>query len=334
MDNSRKIALSSYVIAAAALLLVLFLHLLPAMIAGLLVYAVIGAIAPVLERKLSGDLSRQLAVALLGAAVVVALASLVVGAVVFVRSEVLGPDPLLNRLMVVIDNARAQLPPWIVAHLPVSADELRTTMADLARRHSSELQLAGRATLLVFGRILVGMVLGAMVALAHERRTQRMAPLSRELGARCARFAGAFHDIVFAQAKIATINTVFTAIFLLIAMPLAGVPLPLAKTMIIVTFVVGFLPVVGNLISNTLIVVVALSVSMGAAVAALVFLVLLHKLEYFLNARIVGDQIHARAWELLLAMLVMEAAFGLAGVVAAPIYYAYVKRELQDLELV
>ena len=52
--------------------------------------------------------------------------------------------------------------------------------------------------------------------------------------------------------------------------------------------------------------------------------------EYFLNARIVGGEIHARAWELLLAMLLMEAAFGLAGLVAAPVFYAYIKRELLD----
>ena len=59
-----------------------------------------------------------------------------------------------------------------------------------------------------------------------------------------------------------------------------------------------------------------------------------HKLEYFLNARIVGGHIHAKTWELLLAMLLMESAFGLAGLVAAPIYYAYVKKELSDRRLV
>jgi hypothetical protein len=31
----------------------------------------------------------------------------------------------------------------------------------------------------------------------------------------------------------------------------------------------------------------------------------IHKLEYFLNARIVGIQINARAWELLIAMLLI-----------------------------
>jgi predicted PurR-regulated permease PerM len=76
------------------------------------------------------------------------------------------------------------------------------------------------------------------------------------------------------------------------------------------------------------IVIVSLSYSPGAALGALAFLVVIHKLEYFVNARIVGTQIRAAAWELLLAMLVMEAAFGIPGVIAAPIYYAYLKDEL------
>ena len=51
-------------------------------------------------------------------------------------------------------------------------------------------------------------------------------------------------------------------------------------------------------------------------------------MEYFLNARIIGHHIQASAWELLVAMLTMEAAFGLYGVVAAPVFYAYIKIEL------
>jgi len=111
---------------------------------------------------------------------------------------------------------------------------------------------------------------------------------------------------------------------------LFGVHLPLTKTLIAVTFIVGLLPVVGNLISNTIIVIVSLSQSSHVAFFSLLFLILIHKLEYFLNARIVGGQINARAWELLIAMLLMEALFGLPGVVAAPIVYAWIKRELAD----
>ena len=70
------------------------------------------------------------------------------------------------------------------------------------------------------------------------------------------------------------------------------------------------------------------------AVGSLLFLMVIHKLEYFLNARVMGGTIHARAWELLLAMLVMDAIFGIPGVVAAPIYYAYLKNELSAQNLI
>jgi predicted PurR-regulated permease PerM len=100
--------------------------------------------------------------------------------------------------------------------------------------------------------------------------------------------------------------------------------------MIAITFLVGLLPVIGNLISNTVIVIVSTSHSFMIALGSLVFLIVVHKFEYFLNARIVGGQIHAYAWELLVAMLFMEATFGLPGIVAAPVYYAYVKSEFRE----
>ena len=108
----------------------------------------------------------------------------------------------------------------------------------------------------------------------------------------------------------------------------------MVKTLVAITFVVGLMPIVGNLISNTAILIVSLSEGLPVAVASFVFLVVVHKLEYFLNARIVGSHINARAWELLIAMLVMEGAFGIPGLIAAPIFYTYFKEELHDKGLV
>src|SRR5579875_755004 len=330
----RHTAVASYLAAAIALLLVMFLHLLPALIAGLLVYAVVDALAPLLERRWPGGWARQVVVGVLAVVVAGLLALLIFGAIAFFRAELGDPNTLFDRMMPTIDRARTQLPAWIVAYLPVSAEDFRFTATQLAREHSEQLQVAGKETLHVFGRIIVGLALGALVALVHARATRDLGPLNRDLSARCSRFTQAFHDIVFAQARISALNTLFTAIFLLVALPLAGVHLPLTKTLIAITFVVGLLPVIGNLISNTLIVIVALSVSLWVALGALVFLILIHKLEYFLNANIVGNRIHARAWEILLAMLVMEAAFGIPGIVAAPIYYAYLKSELTAARLI
>jgi predicted PurR-regulated permease PerM len=81
-------------------------------------------------------------------------------------------------------------------------------------------------------------------------------------------------------------------------------------------------------------VIVCLSQGLPVAAISLVYLVVIHKLEYFLNARIIGSHINARAWELLIAMLVMEAAFGIAGLIAAPIFYAYFKQEFRGKGLI
>jgi predicted PurR-regulated permease PerM len=94
------------------------------------------------------------------------------------------------------------------------------------------------------------------------------------------------------------------------------------------------LPVVGNLVSNTVIVAISLGISPLVGVASLLFLVFIHKAEYFMNARIVGHEVQATAWELLSPMLLMEAAFGIVGLVAAPVVYAWLKAEAKEQGLI
>jgi len=333
---SSRIQIASYVLAGLALVLILELHLLPALLAGLLVYALVEALAPPLQRHLPGARAHGLVVALLSVVVVGLLTLAIIGTVSFLRRELGEPGALFESLMPMIDRARAQLPQVVVDHLPDSIDDFRTAAVEWLRAHASQLQLAGKTAARVVVHLLIGMVLGAMVALADAAThpDKRRGPLVEALMQRCRSLVAAFHDIVFAQVKISAVNTLFTAIFLLVVLPLFGTSLPFAKSLVLATFIAGLLPVVGNLISNTVIVIVSLSHSLYAALGSLMFLILIHKLEYFVNARIVGTQIRARAWELLIAMLTMEAAFGIAGVVAAPIYYAYLKDELKTRRLI
>jgi predicted PurR-regulated permease PerM len=328
------LTVAGYVLTAAALWLVLELHLLPALFAGLLVYALINTLAPGLQRHLPGMRAHLLVVALLAVLVVGVLTLAIAAAIAFLNSTEGNPAVLFERLTPLIERARSQLPAFIVDHLPDNSEEARTALMEWLRMHAVQLQLAGKQAVRVIGRLLIGIVLGAMLALYSARARPAGGPLTVVLKARCANLAIAFRDVVFAQIKISGFNTLLTGIFLLIVLPVFGVQLPLAKALIVATFVVGLLPVIGNLISNTLIFVVALSISPWVAVAALVFLIVIHKLEYFLNARIVGTMIRARAWELLIAMLLMETLFGIAGLVAAPVYYGYLKRELAAARLI
>jgi len=333
--RTRAVRIASYVAAAVGLLLILLLRLLPALLAGLLVYEMVVSTAPLMGRRLPGDRARVLAVAVIGVVVVGLLTLLILGGISFFRNEIGNPQELWqDRLMPLVERARQQLPAAIVDRLPDSVEALRFTAMDWARSHAVTLQLAGKEAARVLVHILIGLILGAIVALSRTRPTHQVGPFAAELSLRSARLADAFHNIVFAQIKISLVNTAFTAIYLLCILPLCGVHLPLTKTLIIVTFIVGLLPVIGNLLSNTAITIVGLSVSLYVGLGALVFLIVIHKLEYFLNARIVGTQIRARAWELLVAMLLFEAAFGLPGVVAAPIFYAYLKSELEAERLI
>jgi predicted PurR-regulated permease PerM len=332
---SFAIRVASYVLAGIALLLLLGLRLLPALFAGLLVYELVQSTAPLLGKRVPSDRARVLVVALLGTIVVGLLVLLILGAVSFLRNEIGNPEVMWQeQLMPLVEKAREQLPTAVVGWLPDSVDDLRVMALELTRKHSVSLQLVGKEAARVFVHILIGMVLGAIVALSRARPAHQVGPLAAALGLRAQRLAEAFHNIVFAQIKISLLNTVFTAIFLLGVLPLLGIHVPLAKTLVVITFIVGLLPVIGNLISNTAITIAGLSISLGVGIAALGFLILIHKLEYFLNARIVGGQIRARAWELLVAMLLMEAAFGLPGLIAGPIYYAYLKSELEAERLI
>lgn len=334
-SRTRAVRIASYIAAGLGLFLVLYLRLLPALLAGLLVYEVVVSTAPLMGRRLSGDRARVLAVALVGVVVVGLLTLLVLGGISFFRNEIGNPEDLWqNRLMPLVERARQQLPPAVVDRLPESVDALRITAMDWARSHAVTLQLAGKEAARVVVHIIIGLVLGAIVALSRARPTHQVGPFAAELSLRSARLADAFHNIVFAQIKISLFNTLFTGIYLLAVLPMFGVHLPLTKTLIVITFVVGLLPVIGNLLSNTAITVVGLSVSLYVGLGALAFLIVIHKFEYFLNARIVGGQIRARAWELLVAMLLFEAAFGLPGLVVAPIVYAYLKAELEAERLI
>lgn len=326
--------IAAWLVTATVLVLALLVHLLPALFAGLLVYELVHLAAPVFSRHLSDQRAKVVVVLLIAVVVVGAVAAATFALVVFLQSDPDRPAVLLGQFADMVLRAKETLPAWVADLLPGSPQEVNETLADWARVHVADLELAGREAARALVYALLGMIVGAMLALETELITVPLRPFARELGTRAANLASAFRRVVFAQVRISLINTAFTAIYLAVILPYFGVNLPLKKTLIVVTFVAGLLPVLGNLISNTFIVIASLSVSGEVAIASLVFLVVIHKLEYFLNARIVGRRIQARAWEILIAILVMEATFGLPGVVAAPIYYAFIKDELTARGLV
>jgi predicted PurR-regulated permease PerM len=327
--------IAAWFASAAVLLLLLYLHLLPALLAGLLVFTLVNLLTPLLKnRMLWGDGPRLLAVSIIAVVVIGLIVLLGVLATSVMRENFERLPALISRMAEIIEHSRNRMPGWISEYIPTDADQLRRTLVQWLRSNTYIFQDAGADIGRVFAQVLIGMVIGALLSLEQAVAGPSIGPLTREMAQRALRLCTAFRQVVLAQIWISGINATLTGLYLVVLLPLFGIELPFTKTLIVLTFVVGLLPILGNLISNTVIFVVSLSHSLIVALAALAYLILIHKLEYFLNARIIGSQIRARAWEMLLAMLILESAFGIPGLIAAPIYYAFMKSELRDKGLI
>ncbi|HZS68249.1 MAG TPA: AI-2E family transporter [Burkholderiales bacterium] len=309
--------------------------LIGALLGGLLVHELVHTLAArIAYRRTNSSSARLVSVAVIATLVIGVLVAIGFGAAALFRSEGADPAALLARLADILASSRASLPEWLSQYVPEDADTVRGVIVEWLRDHAAELQHAGRMFGVTFLHVLLGMVIGAIICFREARGQQNKPLLLREAGERVLTLAHAFRNVVFAQVKISAINTVLTAIYLMVVLPLLGIHLPFTKALVALCFIGGLLPVFGNLISNTVIVIVSLSQGFGVAVGSFAFLLVIHKLEYFLNARIIGGHIKASSWELLCAMLAFEAAFGVPGLVAAPILYAYGKAELRQLGLI
>ena len=314
------------------MIVLLFKLVAPAFIS-MLIYLVTQHIGIALNRRLSAHKARLLAGLLMTIGIITVITILIL-----FLSKVLGNKEnisgLSNKIVEILSDLRQKLPHVLIDYIPESILELRESLTDFLTKHAQELGKVGSESLLTLARTFISIAIAVMISVQFFSPKKQAKPLVFELRCRLELLSKSFENVVFAQTKISAINTTLTAIFLFILLPIAGVHLPYSKTLVLITFIVGLIPVIGNLISNTLIVLLALGITFNVAIAALAFLIVIHKLEYFINARIIGVRIDAKAWELLLAMLLMEAVFGVRGLLLAPIIYAYIKSELRQVELI
>jgi predicted PurR-regulated permease PerM len=161
---------------------------------------------------------------------------------------------------------------------------------------------------------------------SYEIRRNVYGVFTDKLGERFRNFFASFRTVMGAQVIISTVNTFFTGAFIL-SLALFGAKMPYSFLIIVVTFLCGLLPIVGNLLSNTVIFCIGLTQSVQLGVIALSYLIILHKFEYFLNSRIIGGRIKNPMWLTLLSLLVGERLAGIPGMILAPVILNYLKIE-------
>jgi predicted PurR-regulated permease PerM len=209
---------------------------------------------------------------------------------------------------------------------------LRTLAVNEAKERVANFGRYARNALVEFAMLLVGLVVAVSLFLnarwqmegdPHAVKDSLYALVSQEIALRVRTFYRSFATVIGAQLVISTINTFLTAVFLL------WNGFPYVPVIIALTFLCGLLPIVGNIMSNTLIVGVAFTVPPSPRIAlfALIFLVVIHKFEYFLNSKIIGDRIKNPMWLTLLALVLGEKLMGIPGMILAPVVLHYIKVE-------
>ena len=150
MNNTPAPAVSrsdivGWVATAVALCLVIQLHLLSAMLAGLLVYKLVDILTPWLRvYSLGGDGARVLAVTLIATAVVAALVAIGIGIVALLRNSGETLPLLMQKMAQIVEQTRDKLPAALRDYFPDDAVTLQATIAGWLREHAGSLQIAGR----------------------------------------------------------------------------------------------------------------------------------------------------------------------------------------------
>jgi predicted PurR-regulated permease PerM len=315
----------SYGVLALTLVLAGILHLGPALLAVLFSYFALRKLLALTKRKW---LALILFVLLVG--------GISYAAGYFLRAAVVAlPD--------VADSSIPSASAWAEARqiqLPFTDfDSLKALVIESIKEEAHYLRnvarLAGTTTT-AFVFILIGIVAAASLFFnsdldlyrqSHTTKNNLYSLLSDQVAARFRDFYHSFETVMGAQITISLINTILTAIFVLI------IQLPYAALVIPLTFLCGLLPIVGNLASNTVIVCLAFTISLKMAIIALVFLIAIHKLEYFLNSKIIGDRIRNPIWLTLLALIIGERLMGIPGMILAPVILNYLRLELSRIEV-
>jgi predicted PurR-regulated permease PerM len=216
---------------------------------------------------------------------------------------------------------------------------LKTLALSEVRDRFTNLGRYARGAFIELASLIIGLVVAVSLFLnarwqvegdPYARQDSLYSLVGRELALRVATFYQSFATVIGAQMLISAINTALTAVFLV------WNGFPHVTVIVVLTFLCGLVPIIGNIMSNTLIVGAGFTLSPQMALLSLVFLVVIHKLEYFLNSKIIGDRIKNPMWLTLLGLVLGEKLMGIPGMILAPVVLHYIKveasrRKLSDL---
>lgn len=337
----RKIDITCVIGFSVFFIILMQFHLMSAVLAGLLTYTLTIKLENFISQKMVkfSNKSKLISVLLLSTCILIIFIggfSYLFTKFVFMAKH---PTETMDGIKTIIDKVSDSLPENIRFYLSDSSDEIKSNLILYLKEHVFYLQSMITRVFHILIIIIVGMIIGLILGFQTNKRTiedkkMNQTVLVNALNTCLDRLVLVFQYVAISQVIISLFNTIMTGLFLLVVLPIFGVHLPFSKTLVLATFVFGLIPIVGNLIVNALMFFVAFTVSFKLAIIVIIYLIIIHKFEYVLNAKIVGTKIQAGICELLIAMLFFETLFGLIGLIFAPIFYAFIKLSLKEMKLI
>lgn len=333
LTTQKKIDFGVILFIFIGFIFIMKVGLFPSLIAGFITYLMMLYAEKFMANSLMlGKYSRLLATLTLSVFIITLLTASAMYFFNLIAKTVSNPDILINETALILDKTLKDLSPNMVHILPHNIDNIKAELLSFIQSNLITIRNFSKGATHTLITMILGMIIGIMIASSDYIESDK--PLINSFRNKMTNMIESFEHVVIAQAGIALFNTIMTSIYLLVIMPLFDIQFPFTKTIIALTFFVGLIPIIGNIIVNAIVLVIGLSVSVSVGVAAFLYLIAIHKFEYFLNAKIIGKRIQARAFELLISMILLESVFGIIGLIAAPILYAYIKKELKKAKII
>lgn len=331
---NKKIETSSYIIMLGLIISAFVLKLIPALIGGMIIYLMVINIFYALKKRIGDSADRVTMLILAG--IFTSIISLITVAII--NSVGYGSNSfkgLTEEAFRIVTELKSYLPESWLSLIPKDMIVIKEKLIEVVKENVMNIFSVTANSLKGMTQMFLGMIIGGIVAFCEVGKDESAyKPLAKALMKRIHVFKEQFSKLIISQIKISAINTMLTAIYLIIVLPIFSIDMPYKTTLLIVTFICGLIPVIGGIISNSLIIILSLTISFKVVIASVAFLILVNMSEYYTNAKIVGGEMNTSMWELLCAMIVMEVLFGIWGVVLAPVVYSYIKEELKLKRLV
>ena len=238
----------------------------------------------------------------------------------------------LEYILLALQDIKQFLPKGLSKHVPKTIEEFSTwgeQIGGFLGQHG--LSMGGAGIILMFQLLFATLI--AISCSTAKWESEGSTPFLTHLKDVYRDYTICFSKLMGAQVYVAFWNALCTMVFVYLILPMVGVTLSFREILVVFTLVISLIPALGNMIANAVMAMLCLPHGAFVLLAAVVFLIVVHKAEYIINAKIIGKTVEASVPEMLLAILIGERLFGLPGLMLGPVTYAFLKMHLKKMNI-